>query len=164
MASLLCVKQPGGKVSVHSSDVVDELMIDSKDHIRTMKMNKSDVYRKRTRRPMSTSVIQSKVDSKSLIGQTLRVQDWLNEKTVKGLQFDIPQAWVEKQVYKCHFIAYCIALSLFSLVKCTCIYSFNYCRKEQSIYIYVMIIFHKEAHCMSLDRYMLLSFTLKSIS
>lgn len=36
MASLLCVKQPGGKVSVHSSDVVDELMIDSKDHIRTM--------------------------------------------------------------------------------------------------------------------------------
>lgn len=97
MASLLCVKQPGGKVSVHSSDVVDELMIDSKDHIRTMKMNKSDVYRKRARRPMSTSVIQSKVDSKSLIGQTLRVQDWLNEKTVKGLQFDIPQAWVEKQ-------------------------------------------------------------------
>lgn len=86
MASLLCVKQPGGKVSVHSSDVVDELMIDSKDHIRTMKMNKSDVYRKRARRPMSTSVIQSKVDSKSLIGQTLRVQDWLNEKTVKGLQ------------------------------------------------------------------------------
>lgn len=80
------------------------------------------------------------------------------------LQFDIPQAWVEKQVYKCHFIAYCIALSLFSLVKCTCIYSFNYCRKEQSIYIYVMIIFHKEAHCMSLDIYMLLSFTLKSIS
>lgn len=52
----------------------------------TQKMNKSDVYRKRTRRPMSTSVIQSKVDSKSLIGQTLRVQDWLNEKTVKGLQ------------------------------------------------------------------------------
>lgn len=50
------------------------------------KMNKSDVYRKRARRPMSTSVIQSKVDSKSLIGQTLRVQDWLNEKTVKGLQ------------------------------------------------------------------------------
>lgn len=86
MASLLCVKQPGGKVSVHSSDVVDELMIDSKDHIRTMKMNKTDVYRKRARRPMSTSVIQSKVDSKSLIGQTLRVQDWLNEKTVKGLQ------------------------------------------------------------------------------
>lgn len=52
----------------------------------TQKMNKSDVYRKRARRPMSTSVIQSKVDSKSLIGQTLRVQDWLNEKTVKGLQ------------------------------------------------------------------------------
>nr|XP_022295322.1 protein FAM228B-like isoform X4 [Crassostrea virginica] len=97
MTSLLCVKQPGGKVNVHSSEFVDELMIDSKDHIRTMKMNKSEVYRKRTRRPMSTSVVQSKVDSKSLIGQTLRVQDWLNEKTVRGLQFDIPQAWVEKQ-------------------------------------------------------------------
>nr|XP_022295329.1 protein FAM228B-like isoform X9 [Crassostrea virginica] len=86
MTSLLCVKQPGGKVNVHSSEFVDELMIDSKDHIRTMKMNKSEVYRKRTRRPMSTSVVQSKVDSKSLIGQTLRVQDWLNEKTVRGLQ------------------------------------------------------------------------------
>ncbi|XP_078321953.1 protein FAM228B-like isoform X3 [Crassostrea virginica] len=97
MTSLLCVKQPGGKVNVHSSEFVDELMIDSKDHIRTTKMNKSEVYRKRTRRPMSTSVVQSKVDSKSLIGQTLRVQDWLNEKTVRGLQFDIPQAWVEKQ-------------------------------------------------------------------
>ncbi|XP_078321986.1 protein FAM228B-like isoform X10 [Crassostrea virginica] len=98
MTSLLCVKQPGGKVNVHSSEFVDELMIDSKDHIRTTKMNKSEVYRKRTRRPMSTSVVQSKVDSKSLIGQTLRVQDWLNEKTVRGLQFDIPQAWVEKQI------------------------------------------------------------------
>ncbi|XP_078321964.1 protein FAM228B-like isoform X4 [Crassostrea virginica] len=86
MTSLLCVKQPGGKVNVHSSEFVDELMIDSKDHIRTTKMNKSEVYRKRTRRPMSTSVVQSKVDSKSLIGQTLRVQDWLNEKTVRGLQ------------------------------------------------------------------------------
>ena len=52
----------------------------------SQKMNKSEVYRKRTRRPMSTSVVQSKVDSKSLIGQTLRVQDWLNEKTVRGLQ------------------------------------------------------------------------------
>ncbi|XP_062601781.1 protein FAM228B-like isoform X7 [Saccostrea cucullata] len=86
MTSLLCVKQPGGKVKVHSSDVVEELMIDSKDHITTMTMNRSDVQRRRAKRPMSTSVIQSKVDSKCLIGQTLRVQDWLNEKTVRGLQ------------------------------------------------------------------------------
>ncbi|XP_061176403.1 protein FAM228B-like isoform X7 [Saccostrea echinata] len=86
MTSLLCVKQPGGKVQVHSSDLVEELMIDGKDHITTMKMNKSDVQRRRAKRPMSTSVIQSKVDSKCLIGQTLRVQDWLNEKTVRGLQ------------------------------------------------------------------------------
>ncbi|XP_056014267.1 protein FAM228B-like isoform X25 [Ostrea edulis] len=88
MASLLCVKQPGGKVKMHSSELIEELMIDSKDHITTMKMSKSDVYRRRQKRPMSTSVIQTRegVDSKSLIGQTLRVQDWLNEKTVKGLQ------------------------------------------------------------------------------
>ncbi|XP_056014261.1 protein FAM228B-like isoform X23 [Ostrea edulis] len=99
MASLLCVKQPGGKVKMHSSELIEELMIDSKDHITTMKMSKSDVYRRRQKRPMSTSVIQTRegVDSKSLIGQTLRVQDWLNEKTVKGLQFAIPQAWVEQQ-------------------------------------------------------------------
>ncbi|XP_061176399.1 protein FAM228B-like isoform X3 [Saccostrea echinata] len=98
MTSLLCVKQPGGKVQVHSSDLVEELMIDGKDHITTMKMNKSDVQRRRAKRPMSTSVIQSKVDSKCLIGQTLRVQDWLNEKTVRGLQFAIPQAWVDQQI------------------------------------------------------------------
>ncbi|XP_048765589.1 protein FAM228B-like isoform X29 [Ostrea edulis] len=100
MASLLCVKQPGGKVKMHSSELIEELMIDSKDHITTMKMSKSDVYRRRQKRPMSTSVIQTRegVDSKSLIGQTLRVQDWLNEKTVKGLQFAIPQAWVEQQI------------------------------------------------------------------
>lgn len=70
------------------------------------------------------------------------------------LQFDIPQAWVEKQVYKCHFIAYCIALSLFSLVKCTCIYSFNYCRKEQSIYIYMSWLYfttRKHIACLWID-------------
>lgn len=70
------------------------------------------------------------------------------------LQFDIPQAWVEKQVYKCHFIAYCIALSLFSLVKCTCIYSFNYCRKEQSIYVYMSWLYfttRKHIACLWID-------------
>lgn len=36
MASLLCVKQPGGKVKMHSSELIEELMIDSKDHITTM--------------------------------------------------------------------------------------------------------------------------------
>lgn len=29
------------------------------------------------------------MDSHSLIGQTMKVQDWLNEKTVKGLQVNI---------------------------------------------------------------------------
>lgn len=66
-----------------------------------------------------------------------------------------------------------IQMSFYSLLYCSFsflfgqmyMYSFIYCRKEQSIYIYVMIIFHnKEAHCMSLDRYMLLSFTLKYIN
>jgi hypothetical protein len=35
MASLLCVKQPGGKLQIHNNDAIEELMIDSQDHIST---------------------------------------------------------------------------------------------------------------------------------
>ncbi|KAJ8314990.1 hypothetical protein KUTeg_007140 [Tegillarca granosa] len=52
------------------------------------------------KRPQSTPVQMRRantMDSQNLIGKTLKVQDWLNEKTVKGLQFAIPQAWVDKQ-------------------------------------------------------------------
>jgi len=47
------------------------------------------MQRRRSKRPYSTpagSKPGSGMDSKSLIGQTLKVQDWLNEKTVKNLQ------------------------------------------------------------------------------
>lgn len=101
MASLLCVKQQGGKLQIHNSDAIEELMIDSQDHITTTMMDKSAMQRRRSKRPYSTPAgckPGNGMDSKSLIGQTLKVQDWLNEKTVKSLQlFTIPQAWVEKQ-------------------------------------------------------------------
>ncbi|XP_076079721.1 protein FAM228B-like isoform X4 [Mytilus galloprovincialis] len=109
MASLLCVKQQGGKLQVHNNDAIEELMIDSQDHITTTMMNRSAVQRRRSsKRPYSTPAGAKPgtgMDSKSLIGQTLKVQDWLNEKTVKSLQssaklrllFTIPQAWVDKQ-------------------------------------------------------------------
>jgi hypothetical protein len=47
------------------------------------------MQRRRSKRPYSTPASSKPVsgmDSKSLIGQTLKVQDWLNEKTVKNLQ------------------------------------------------------------------------------
>ncbi|KAK3097477.1 hypothetical protein FSP39_009971 [Pinctada imbricata] len=89
MTSLLCNKQQGGKVQVHSNEMIEDLAIDSRDHIQTMLMHKSDICRRKGYRPMSTpspSKHPHTMDSQSLIGQTLRVQDWLNEKTVKGLQ------------------------------------------------------------------------------
>lgn len=90
MASLLCVKQQGGKLQVHNNDAIEELMIDSQDHITTTMMNRSAVQRRRSsKRPYSTPAGAKPgtgMDSKSLIGQTLKVQDWLNEKTVKSLQ------------------------------------------------------------------------------
>ncbi|VDI06951.1 Hypothetical predicted protein [Mytilus galloprovincialis] len=53
-------------------------------------MNRSAVQRRRSsKRPYSTPAGAKPgtgMDSKSLIGQTLKVQDWLNEKTVKSLQ------------------------------------------------------------------------------
>ena len=36
MSSLLCVKQPGGQLQIHNNDAIEELMIDSQDHITTM--------------------------------------------------------------------------------------------------------------------------------
>ena len=52
-------------------------------------INRSAMQRRRSKRPYSTPASSkpgSGMDSKSLIGQTLKVQDWLNEKTVKNLQ------------------------------------------------------------------------------
>ena len=52
-------------------------------------MNKSFVQRKRSsKRPYSTpaNAKPGSGDSKSLPGQSGKVQDWLNEKAVKGLQ------------------------------------------------------------------------------
>lgn len=52
------------------------------------------------------------------------------------LQFDIPQAWVEKQVYKCHFIAYCTALS-FSLWSNVHVYIALIIVEKNRVFIYI---------------------------
>lgn len=89
MTSLLCVKQPGGSVLVHDSELIDELMLDTQDHT-TMMMSKGEIRKSPSpKRPQSTPVQMRRantMDSQNLIGKTLKVQDWLNEKTVKGLQ------------------------------------------------------------------------------
>lgn len=44
MASLLCVKQQGGKLQVHNNDAIEELMIDSQDHITTTVCSPNDLH------------------------------------------------------------------------------------------------------------------------
>lgn len=39
------------------------------------KINKNNIYKKQTKKPISTSIIQSKINSKNLIKQTLRIQN-----------------------------------------------------------------------------------------
>ncbi|XP_021352628.1 protein FAM228B-like isoform X2 [Mizuhopecten yessoensis] len=97
MSSLLCLKQDGGSVHVHDNDVIRELAVDSQDHTMTAIMNKIETKGRKSRQGAETTNGDTGMDSQSLIGQTMRVQDWLNEKTVKGLQFSIPNAWLEKQ-------------------------------------------------------------------
>ncbi|XP_069126695.1 protein FAM228B-like isoform X2 [Argopecten irradians] len=99
MSSLLCLKQDGGSVHIHDNDVIRELAVDSQDHSMSILMNKIDTRGRKSRQAevVETTNGDAGMDSQSLIGQTMRVQDWLNEKTVKGLQFSIPNAWLEKQ-------------------------------------------------------------------
>lgn len=53
-------------------------------------MSKGEIRKSASpKRPQSTPVHMRRgntMDSQNLIGKTLKVQDWLNEKTVKGLQ------------------------------------------------------------------------------
>ncbi|XP_033741139.1 protein FAM228B-like isoform X3 [Pecten maximus] len=88
MSSLLCLKQDGGSVHIHDNDVIRELAVDSQDHTMTVLMNKIDTKGRKSRQTeaVETTNGDAGMDSQSLIGQTMRVQDWLNEKTVKGLQ------------------------------------------------------------------------------
>ncbi|OWF50955.1 protein FAM228B-like isoform X5 [Mizuhopecten yessoensis] len=86
MSSLLCLKQDGGSVHVHDNDVIRELAVDSQDHTMTAIMNKIETKGRKSRQGAETTNGDTGMDSQSLIGQTMRVQDWLNEKTVKGLQ------------------------------------------------------------------------------
>ncbi|XP_071113819.1 protein FAM228B-like isoform X2 [Haliotis cracherodii] len=89
MSSLLCVKRSGGSVKIHSEDIVQELTQD-KDAPQLHIMSASRCRRSSRRSNSSVSNHRQPgsngVDSKSLIGQSLKIQDWLNEKTVKDLQ------------------------------------------------------------------------------
>ncbi|KAL5009521.1 hypothetical protein ScPMuIL_011826 [Solemya velum] len=88
MASLLCVKQLGGSVKIHnnSDEIINLLQNNEDDNENTFFRNVS----RRSTRPATVPGSQSqrnvKMDSKSLIGQTMKIQDWLNEKTIKGVQ------------------------------------------------------------------------------
>lgn len=84
MTSMLCQKQAGGQVHVHDNDMVEGLMLDNEDKIRNMMISRDKS--KRRQRPNTTPSPSRNMDSSSLIGQTMKVQHWLNDRTVKALQ------------------------------------------------------------------------------
>lgn len=86
MTSMLCQKQSGGQVHVHDSGYVEGLMVDENDRIRSMMMSRDKTMSRRRVRPNTTPSPSRNMDSNSLIGQTMKVQHWLNERTVKTLQ------------------------------------------------------------------------------
>lgn len=91
MTSMLCRKEAGGQVYVHDNGLIEGLSVDENDKIRTLMMSKDrSAKRRRMPRPNTTpspSRSSSRnMDTNCLIGQTMKVQHWLNEKTVKTLQ------------------------------------------------------------------------------
>ncbi|XP_060597955.1 protein FAM228B-like isoform X8 [Ruditapes philippinarum] len=90
MTSMLCRKESGGQVHVHDSGFIEGLAVDDHDKIRTQNVSKQTSARRRLPRPNTTPSpsrsLSRNMDTNSLIGQTMRVQHWLNEKTVKTLQ------------------------------------------------------------------------------
>ncbi|KAK3608393.1 hypothetical protein CHS0354_035390 [Potamilus streckersoni] len=79
MASLLCVKQPGGTVQVHDAEIKDILVADSTKEPLQLPKRKS-------KRPQTSPLLRGNMDAQSLIGQTMKVQNWLNEKTIRSVQ------------------------------------------------------------------------------
>lgn len=90
MTSMLCRKETGGQVHVHDNGFIEGLAVDDHDKIKTQIVSKQTSARRRLPRPNTTPSpsrsLSRNMDTNSLIGQTMRVQHWLNEKTVKTLQ------------------------------------------------------------------------------
>ncbi|XP_053397290.1 protein FAM228B-like isoform X3 [Mercenaria mercenaria] len=91
MTSMLCRKETGGQVHVHDNVMIESLGVDDNDKIRTLMMSKQNSARRRRMPRPNTTPTPSRsssrnMDTSSLIGQTMRVQHWLNDKTVKTLQ------------------------------------------------------------------------------
>ncbi|XP_045196887.1 protein FAM228B-like isoform X4 [Mercenaria mercenaria] len=95
MTSMLCRKETGGQVHVHDNVMIESLGVDDNDKIRTLMMSKQNSARRRRMPRPNTTPTPSRsssrnMDTSSLIGQTMRVQHWLNDKTVKTLQIVVP--------------------------------------------------------------------------
>ncbi|CAH1798319.1 unnamed protein product [Owenia fusiformis] len=90
MTSLLCVKRPGGLVDVHNASTLDRLISDANDHTKTMRVEKTVLRQNKTPMRPHTSPSLSQhandMDTNTLIGQSMKVQDWLNERTIQNVQ------------------------------------------------------------------------------
>lgn len=91
MTSMLCRKESGGQVYVHDNGLVEGLAVDSNDKIMTMMMSREGSSRRRrmprpNTTPSPSRSVSRNMDTNSLIGKTMEVQHWLNEKTIKTLQ------------------------------------------------------------------------------
>ncbi|RUS77003.1 hypothetical protein EGW08_015228 [Elysia chlorotica] len=90
MASMIYQKRRGGTVKIYDQDVVEKVI-----NIESEMQRASSDLKKFKRRPKKSDIRASSapdsastvsMDSKGLLSQSVRVQDWLNEKTIKELQ------------------------------------------------------------------------------
>ncbi|KAK7500034.1 hypothetical protein BaRGS_00008581 [Batillaria attramentaria] len=92
MTSLLCVPRPGGQVAIHDRQLAETLTIGPDDVIETTFMPRAKSGNKSGRpksSPSNQTTRQPSMDATSLIDGTMKMQDWLNEKSVMGLQKDM---------------------------------------------------------------------------
>lgn len=92
--SSLCQRRKGGSVKIHDKDIVESVISDGQKAKTQLDFNSN----KKSKRAVPKTTVErvasapharspsNSVDSKNLLTQTSRVQDWLNEKTIKELQ------------------------------------------------------------------------------
>ncbi|XP_067946100.1 protein FAM228B-like [Watersipora subatra] len=91
MTSMLCVQEPGGFVERNHKEYTDVLLKDSSNHSVFAKYFPDDRVRPRfhSKRPFSTpnpQILTDNVDRQKLMGHSMKLQAWLNTKSVSLIQ------------------------------------------------------------------------------
>ncbi|XP_005090633.1 protein FAM228B [Aplysia californica] len=89
MTSMIYVKRQGGSVKIHDREVVENVLGDREKTKTQLDLKKSRRQPRKSDVRVSSApdtASTSSADSKGLLNHSVRVQDWLNEKTIKELQ------------------------------------------------------------------------------